>query len=91
MRSAGHGYSPKHILIANDATLCKFETAAQTTVYIFGGEAFPEERYIYWNFVSSSREKIEKAKDDWRNGRFPEVPGETGGVPLPPEPPFKLK
>lgn len=91
VRSGEHVYAPKHILIANDATLCKFETGDHTTVYIFGGEAFPEERYIYWNFVSSSKERIEKAKDDWRNGRFPEVPGETGAVPLPPEPPLKLK
>lgn len=91
VRSGEHVYTPKHILIANDATLCKFETGDHTTVYIFGGEAFPEERYIYWNFVSSSKERIEQAKDDWRNGRFPAVPGETAPVPLPPEPPFKLK
>ena len=54
-----------------------------TTVYIFGGEPFPEERYIHWNFVSSSKEKIEQAKTDWKNQTFDKVPGETEFVPLP--------
>ena len=40
-------------------------------------------RYIYWNFVSSSKERIEDAKADWRNGRFPMVPGESEFIPLP--------
>lgn len=85
-------YDPKQILIAKDATLCEFEMAADTTVYIFGGEAFPEERFIYWNFVSSSREKIEQAKQDWVEEKFPKVPGETELVPLPPQNPrLKMK
>lgn len=49
---------------------------------VIGGE--PQgKRYIDWNFVSSSSEKIEQAKQDWQTGNFPEVPGETGGIPLP--------
>ena len=40
-------------------------------------------RHIEWNFVSSSKARIEEAKADWRAGRFPPVPGETGFVPLP--------
>lgn len=76
-------YQPKHILIAKDTKLCQFEMAAYTTVYIFGGEPFPEERFIYWNFVSSSKERIEKAKQDWINQTFPKINGETEFVPLP--------
>jgi redox-sensitive bicupin YhaK (pirin superfamily) len=42
------------------------------------------ERFIEWNFVSSSLERIERAKDDWRNQRFPKVPGdEVEFIPLP--------
>jgi redox-sensitive bicupin YhaK (pirin superfamily) len=41
------------------------------------------QRLVHWNFVSSSRERIEKAKHDWREGRFPEIPGESGRIPLP--------
>lgn len=83
VHSGEHVYHPKHILIANDATLCSFTMKAGTTVYIFGGEPFPEERYIFWNFVSSSRDRIEQAKADWEANRFPPVPGETERVPLP--------
>ena len=40
-------------------------------------------RHMFWNFVSHSRDRIELAKDDWKNGRFPAVPGETEFIPLP--------
>lgn len=87
IQSEGIQYHPKHILIAKDARLCEFEMAENTTVYIFGGEPFPEERFIYWNFVSSDKERIETAKQDWLEQNFPEVPGETEFVPLPPQNP----
>lgn len=79
----GDSFGPKQILITLDAHLCKFTMKAGTTVYIFGGEAFPEERYIAWNFVATSKETLEQAKDDWKNKRFPGVPGDDGYVPLP--------
>jgi hypothetical protein len=51
---------------------------------LLGGEAFATRRHVWWNFVSSSRERIEQAKDDWKNGRFPKVPGdEEEFIPLP--------
>jgi hypothetical protein len=77
-------YQPKQILIAKDSKLCSFKMGENTTVYLFGGEAFPEERYIEWNFVASDKAIIEKAKADWLNDRFPSVPHETNRVPLPP-------
>lgn len=83
IKNDGNAYDPKQILIAKDTKLCSFEMAANTTVYIFGGEAFPEERYIHWNFVSSSKELIEQAKHDWKDQKFPKVPGETEFMPLP--------
>jgi redox-sensitive bicupin YhaK (pirin superfamily) len=81
--SEGNSFEPKNILIAKDSKLCAFELDAHSTIYIFGGEVFPEERYIYWNFVSSDQVLIDKAKADWEAQRFPKVPGETGFVPLP--------
>jgi hypothetical protein len=54
---------------------------------LLGGEAFASHRYVYWNFVSSSRERIEQAKEDWRAGRFALVPGdEEEFIPLPEKP-----
>jgi hypothetical protein len=43
-------------------------------------------RYLSWNFVASSAERLEQAKADWREGRFPPVPGETEFIPLPDTP-----
>lgn len=51
-------------------------------VALLGG-ATVGERHIWWNFVSSSPERIEAAKHDWTEGRFPSVPGETEFIPLP--------
>ncbi|NCN85262.1 MAG: pirin family protein [Sphingomonadales bacterium] len=51
---------------------------------LLGGEAFASERHVWWNFVSSSKERIEQAKADWFEGRFPVVPGDPDEyIPLP--------
>lgn len=57
-------------------------------VMLMGGEAFSTHRYVWWNFVSSSRERINQAKADWEEGRFPKVPGDDlEFIPLPKKPP----
>jgi redox-sensitive bicupin YhaK (pirin superfamily) len=81
--SEGHTFTPKQLLVAHDASLCTFEMEAGTTTYLFGGEPFPEERFIHWNFVSSERSLIEEARQRWQDQQFPKVPGETDFVPLP--------
>ncbi len=56
-------------------------------VMLLGGEAFTTRRTAWWNFVSSSKARIEQAKEDWRAGRFPVVPGdEDQHIPLPERP-----
>jgi hypothetical protein len=53
-------------------------------VMLLGGEAFKTSRHVWWNFVSSSRERINQAKDDWKTGAFPKVPGdEEEFIPIP--------
>jgi len=53
-------------------------------VMLLGGEAFKTPRHVWWNFVSSSRDRINQAKDDWRAGRFPIVPGDDKeSIPIP--------
>ncbi len=53
-------------------------------VMLLGGEAFATKRRVFWNFVSSDRERIQQAKEDWRAGRFPLVPGDSEEfIPLP--------
>ncbi len=56
---------------------------ANSRIIILGGEAFSTPRYIWWNLISSSREKIEAAKNSWKLGLFPMVPGETEFIPSP--------
>jgi redox-sensitive bicupin YhaK (pirin superfamily) len=51
---------------------------------LLGGAPLDGERHIWWNFVSSSKERIERAKEDWLKRRFPVVPGdELEFTPLP--------
>lgn len=79
----GNTYNPKQLLVAKEASLCEFTINENTTIYIFGGEPFDEPRHIYWNFVASTREAIEDAKQRWEAKEFPSIPNETGYVPLP--------
>ncbi len=65
-----------------DEILISARTAAHFV--ILGGASIGSKRYIWWNFVSSSQEKIEQAKQEWRTGKFDIVPGdETEFIPLP--------
>ncbi len=50
---------------------------------LLGGEPMNGPRHIWWNFVSSSKERIEQAKEDWKAGRFAPIPDETEFIPLP--------
>jgi redox-sensitive bicupin YhaK (pirin superfamily) len=81
--SEGNSYASKQILITETANLCAFELGENTTVYIFGGDPFPEERFINWNFVSSDKAKLVDAKERWVKQEFPQIPGESGFVPYP--------
>ncbi|MDF2365846.1 pirin family protein [Sneathiella sp.] len=58
-------------------------SSKETVCVVLGGDALPEPRFMYWNFVSTSKERIERAQDDWREQRFDGVPGDTSFVPLP--------
>ncbi|HZZ94131.1 MAG TPA: pirin family protein [Usitatibacter sp.] len=52
-------------------------------IMILGGPQLAEPRHVWWNFVSSSRARIERAAADWRDGRFAKVPGDDERIPLP--------
>jgi redox-sensitive bicupin YhaK (pirin superfamily) len=65
--------------------------AAPLRVMLLGGAPMDGPRHIWWNFVSSSRERIEQAKEEWRTGRFTAIPGESELIPLPGEGPVVAK
>jgi redox-sensitive bicupin YhaK (pirin superfamily) len=76
----------------HEGTLLVFVEGAPATlratgaarIALLGGAPLEGERHIWWNFVASSQERIERAKGEWANGKFPRVPGETEFIPLPP-------
>ncbi|HMN06092.1 MAG TPA: pirin family protein [Flavobacteriales bacterium] len=85
VQAEGEAFGPKQILVAKDATQCGFHMKAGTTIYLFGGEPFPEERIIHWNFVATEQAMIDAAKERWRNLGFAMPPGEHDPIPLPGE------
>ncbi|MDX1528650.1 MAG: pirin family protein [Gammaproteobacteria bacterium] len=61
----------------------ELQCSRDARVMLLGGATMDGERHIWWNFVSSSKERIEQAKADWKENRFAKVPGETEFIPLP--------
>ncbi len=70
------------MLVARQGQPLDIRAVEDSRLMIIGGEPLGE-RHVWWNFVSSSRERIEQAKDDWREGRFAPVPGDDEFIPLP--------
>jgi hypothetical protein len=81
----GQAFAPGRLLVlASDrAVTIRPGAAASARLLLLGGEPLDGPRHIWWNFVSSRKERIEQAKADWRDGRFAPVPGETEFIPLP--------
>jgi hypothetical protein len=75
---------PGRLLVFARGARVRLRAAADTRAVLIGGAALDGERHIDWNFVSSSRERIERARADWKAQRFPLIPGdEREFVPLP--------
>lgn len=76
-------YEAPRLLIFRPGDRITITAIKPTKMMFLGGTALEGPRYIWWNFVSSSRERIEQAKQDWKSGRFAHVPDETEFIPLP--------
>ncbi|MEL6214732.1 MAG: pirin-like C-terminal cupin domain-containing protein, partial [Pseudomonadota bacterium] len=70
------------ILLEADADVTA-ALSGDARVMFVAGEPYPEPRHIWWNFVSSRLDRLEQAKQDWREWNFERVPGETEFIPLP--------
>ena len=71
-----------YVLAPGQLMTLRAETPSR--IMLLGGEAFTTQRHVFWNFVSSSRDRINQAKEDWKARRFPLVPGdEEEFIPLP--------
>lgn len=83
----GQAFEPLQLLVlAPGQAVTVAAVDGPVRLMALGGAALEGPRHIYWNFVSSSRERIEQAKQDWRDGRFAPVPGESEVIPLPEQP-----
>jgi redox-sensitive bicupin YhaK (pirin superfamily) len=79
----GKRYNETQMIVFKSESTIEVEHSQDALFALIGGEAFPEPRYIWWNLVSSSQEKIEKAKAEWAEGTFPGVPDDFERIPLP--------
>ena len=70
--------------VITPGTEAEIQGASDARVMLLGGATMDGERHIWWNFVSSSKQRIERAGADWKENRFAKVSGETEFIPLPP-------
>lgn len=83
INACGETIGKGSILVSKVEDDCNTKLMPNSHILLFGGEAFPEERHIYWNFVSCSKTKIENAKTAWKNRTFPMMANDDSYVPLP--------
>jgi len=86
----GETFEPGQLLLFRPGETVVVEALGAAKMILFGGEPMDGPRHVWWNFVSSSAERIEAAKADWKAGRFPLVPGETEFIPLPEQSPLPV-
>jgi redox-sensitive bicupin YhaK (pirin superfamily) len=80
---AGDRHEAPQLLVFRPGDRITVRATKPTRMMFLGGDALEGPRHIWWNFVSSSRERIEQAKEDWKTGRFAAVPNEHEFIPLP--------
>jgi redox-sensitive bicupin YhaK (pirin superfamily) len=83
----GERYDECTLVVLAPGTSARLAAPRGGRVVLVGGEPLGH-RFLSWNFVATSREKIRAAEDDWRAQRFPAIPGETEFIPLPERPPL---
>lgn len=80
----GIAYDPMQMLVFRPGDEITVKALSDVRMMVLGGERMDGPRRIWWNFVASSKERLEQAKDDWKNGKFAKVPGdEEEFIPLP--------
>lgn len=86
VEESGAAHGPGQLLVLRPGAPVVLRATSAARVLVLGGDAMDGPRHIWWNFVSSSPERIEQAAADWAMGRFAPVPGETERIPLPEQP-----
>ena len=79
----GERYEAGSMLVLKPGSQPRIIAQGPARLMLLGGAPLDGERYLWWNFVSSSKDRIEQAKTDWKSGRFTMVPGDPEFIPLP--------
>lgn len=79
----GTSAAPGELLVLEPGSDVRVVAASAARFMILGGAPLDAPRFVWWNFVSSRKERILEAAEDWRAGRFAAVPDETESIPLP--------
>jgi hypothetical protein len=79
----GQRFEPGRLLVFSSGDEIAIKAISAARLLLFGGEPLDSPRHLWWNFVSSSRARIEQAKMDWKSGGFAPVPGDSEFIPLP--------
>jgi redox-sensitive bicupin YhaK (pirin superfamily) len=79
----GQAYEPGRLLVLAPGATPTITAKTAAHFVLIGGEPMDGPRHLWWNFVSSSTDRIEQAKLDWKANAFAAVPGETEFIPLP--------
>ncbi|KZD08394.1 pirin family protein [Oceanibaculum pacificum] len=80
---AGESFGEGNLLVFRPGDRITVKAVEDARFMALGGAPMEKPRFIWWNFVSSSKERIEQAKEDWKSGRFALVPGDDEFIPLP--------
>ncbi len=83
IRACDNNIEQGNMLVSKIENTCNILIDPNTHIILFGGQPFNEKRHIYWNFVSSSLEKIDHAKKRWKNHDFSKVKDDDSYIPLP--------
>jgi redox-sensitive bicupin YhaK (pirin superfamily) len=80
----GQPIEPFTLYVLRPGHEARLSSASGARAMLMGGQSFGTRRYVFWNFVSSSRDRINQAKEDWKAMRFPLIPGDDQEfIPIP--------
>lgn len=79
----GSAVPAQHLVLLDPGTTVRLRSTNPARLALLGGEPLDGPRHVWWNFVHSSRERLEQARADWLAGRFTTVPGDPEYIPAP--------
>lgn len=83
IEACGDKVEKGNMMVSKIEDACNITVGPNTHLLLFGGKPFEESRYIFWNFVASSQERLEEAKGQWDSKTFPMIDHDSSYIPAP--------